>query len=47
MTRGNQSWFAGKWTMEIGDFSKTPLISTGVSIAMFDYQRVSKPIFKD
>ena len=32
---GNQTWLAGKWTIEM-----KPSIYRGFSIAMFDYQRV-------
>ena len=37
---GNQTWLAGKWTIEIGDFPIRTSIHRGFSIAMFDYQRV-------
>ena len=38
---GNQTWLAGKWTMEIGDVFMNTSISMGCSIAMFDFQRVA------
>ena len=37
---GNQTWFAGKRTIEISDFLIKTSIHRGFSIAMFDYQRV-------
>ena len=37
---GDQTWLAGKWTIEIGDFPMTRPLNMGFSAAMFDYQRV-------
>ena len=40
---GNHTWFAGKWTIEIGDFSSyKPPFSSGIfQLAMLVYQRVT------
>ena len=37
---GNQTWRAGKWTIEISDFPIKASIYSGFYVAMFDYQRV-------
>ena len=38
---GDQTWRAGKLTIEIGDFPKPPFTSGIFQQAMFDYRRVS------
>ena len=37
----NQTWRAGKWTIEICDYPINTSIDRGLSITMFDFQRVT------
>ena len=41
VSSGDQTWLAGKWTIEIGDFPIETSIPRGFSSAIFDYQRVA------
>ena len=43
---GNQTWRAGKWTVEIRDFPIKTSIDSGFSIAMFNDQRVNVELSK-